>query len=114
VSSCSSLSSRLMHVQTASLRAMITELLASRTKIYASPSLNGVNENFGNRINQKMQQVMKKLCAACKVEGIVDEEVQRMTRRGSGGGAGEKGQKTKRCKVKEEPSEQAKAEQEDY
>ncbi|WVQ67629.1 uncharacterized protein L199_005832 [Kwoniella botswanensis] len=59
------------------LRASISLLLNHRPDIYATPALRGVSENGGNRINQKLQQMLKKLCAAYPgAEGLVEEEIQ--------------------------------------
>ncbi|KAK4686729.1 hypothetical protein P7C73_g3396, partial [Tremellales sp. Uapishka_1] len=78
-------------------RAIIAELLASRTKIYQTPGLEGVSENGGSRINQKIQQILRKMSPA----GMVEEEVKKLGKgkgngsKGAPGGAGGKKRKIK-------------------
>lgn len=63
--------------QVALIRSMVRILLASRSQIYATSELAGVSDHGCNRINTKLQQVLKKMCAASPgAEKIVDEEVK--------------------------------------
>lgn len=103
-------------------------MLDNRQAIYSAPGLEGVSENSGNRINQRVQQMLTKMCNQyADVSGnIVKDAVQATTGRsrkrktsndgdgggggrgsGSGGGSGSgRGRgRAKAPRVKEESSE---------
>lgn len=85
---------------------MVRTLLESRSQIYATPDLAGVSDNGGNRINQKLQQVLKKLCTLYPgAEKCVEEEVEATKRSkstGSGGNSAPKTPTPKKRKMKRE------------
>ncbi|WWC94220.1 hypothetical protein V866_001060 [Kwoniella sp. B9012] len=84
------------------LRASISILLTHRPDIYATLALRGVSENGGNRINQKLQQMLKKLCATySSAEGLVEEEIKHLKDSKAAGG-GNNGGTPKKRKVKDE------------
>ncbi|WVF71497.1 hypothetical protein IAT40_006303 [Kwoniella sp. CBS 6097] len=59
------------------LRGMITQVLLHRSDIYAIPELSGVADNGGDRINKKIQQVLKKVCEGYPgANGLVEEVVK--------------------------------------
>ncbi|WWD17256.1 hypothetical protein CI109_101694 [Kwoniella shandongensis] len=86
------------------IRGMIAEILARRPDLYRLPELQGVSDNGGNRINQKIQQILKKMCALYPgTEQMVEEEVQKLkgNKAASGGGTPKK----RKIKAKEEDDE---------
>ncbi|WVQ99440.1 hypothetical protein IAU59_006575 [Kwoniella sp. CBS 9459] len=56
------------------LRGMITHVLLNRSTFYAIPKLSGVADHGGDRINKKLQQVLKKVCDAHPgANGLVED-----------------------------------------
>ncbi|KAK6910078.1 hypothetical protein I203_104107 [Kwoniella mangroviensis CBS 8507] len=60
------------------LRGIIRQSLIHRSDIYQLPGLEGVSENGGDRINKKLQSILKKLSE--KYPGMVDEELKSLGR----------------------------------
>ncbi|GFZ43878.1 hypothetical protein JCM24511_01598 [Saitozyma sp. JCM 24511] len=108
------------------LRGIISSTLASRPALYALPELKPVSNNRGDRINKKLQQLLRKLEDAVPgAAGMVAQEVGKLGKRGSaspkkvkaaGAGAGGvvreqvaspgAGRKRKRAEVKEEEADE--------
>ncbi|WWC62018.1 uncharacterized protein I303_104605 [Kwoniella dejecticola CBS 10117] len=88
------------------LQATINLVLAHRPELYATPELRGVSDNGGNRINQKLQQMLKKLCAAYPgAEGLVEAQIRSLKEakaNGSGGGQRSNPTTPKKRKMNEE------------
>ena len=71
------------------LRVLVQTILAGRPAIYATPQLAEVNKNGGDRINKKIQQILKKMLEANGVEdasGLVQDEVAKVGRSKKGPG----------------------------
>lgn len=69
--------------QLAVLRSIVQSTLSSRSTIYASDDLAEVNNNGGDRINKKIQQILGKLVSTYPgAENMVKEEVGKMGRGG--------------------------------
>nr|XP_019011134.1 uncharacterized protein I206_04446 [Kwoniella pini CBS 10737]OCF49915.1 hypothetical protein I206_04446 [Kwoniella pini CBS 10737] len=61
------------------LRAIVRITLQNRPTIYATSILQEVNNNGGDRINKKIQQLLKKLCESqVGSQDIVGEEVKKI------------------------------------
>ncbi len=86
------------------LRAITASVLASRRGIYATPGLEDVAGNGGSRVNQRVQQMLKKMCAAYGVAGVVEDEVAAASGKGQaeGGSVKEKAGKKRKVEVKDE------------
>ncbi|RSH86753.1 uncharacterized protein EHS24_005025 [Apiotrichum porosum] len=97
---------------TALLRAVVATVLANRRNIYATTGLEDVAGNGGSRINQKIQQMLKKLAAAQGRPDIVDDEVAANST-ARGGGAGGAPKKVKKEKNAGGPSKKRKVKVED-
>jgi hypothetical protein len=81
---------------------MVRLLLGSRSQIYANPDLAGVSDHGCNRINQKLQQILKKICVTYPgAEKIVEEEVEGL-KKVKGSGLGAKTPSPKKRKAKDE------------
>lgn len=78
------------------LRAVVASVLANRRAIYATPGLEDVNANSGSRINQRVQQMLKKMCGAYGVSGVVEAEVASASSGKGGSGEAKKGSPKKR------------------
>jgi hypothetical protein len=86
-------------------RILVANTLTSRSSLYASPELQAFSGNGGNKINQKIQQLLRKWCAMVPgAETIVDEEVKKLSGGKSRGKASpaQGGSPTKKRKVKDE------------
>jgi hypothetical protein len=72
------------------IRGIISNTLISRPTFYAIPELSNVANNRGDRINKKLQQVLKSMAAGVGAEGMVAEELAKLgrTKKAPGGGAG--------------------------
>ncbi|WVW83959.1 hypothetical protein I302_105982 [Kwoniella bestiolae CBS 10118] len=69
------------------LQTTINLVLTHRPDIYATQGLQGVSDNGGNRINQKLQQMLKKFCAMYPgAEGLVEEQIKLLKESKAGGG----------------------------
>ncbi|WWC70038.1 uncharacterized protein I206_103982 [Kwoniella pini CBS 10737] len=85
------------------LRTSIQILLLHRSDIYSNPSLIGVSDNGGNRINMKLQQILKKLCNTFPgAENLVVEEVNNLKEARSKNGNGSNPSTPKKRKMKDE------------
>ncbi|KLT43983.1 hypothetical protein CC85DRAFT_326882 [Cutaneotrichosporon oleaginosum] len=87
------------------LRAVTASVLASRRTIYTTPGLEAVANNGGSRINQRVQQMLKKMCAAYGLAGVVEEEVAAASGKKEGAGRQSNGKGTgkgKKRKIKDE------------
>ncbi|WRT66418.1 uncharacterized protein IL334_003374 [Kwoniella shivajii] len=89
------------------IRGIIKSTLSNRSEIYSYPALSGVSDNGGDRINKKIQQILKKLCDTYPgFQGMVEEEVKNMAKgKSTGNGTPspkKNGSTPKKRKVKDE------------
>ncbi|WWC89278.1 uncharacterized protein L201_004199 [Kwoniella dendrophila CBS 6074] len=78
------------------LREMAHSLLINRSTFYSTPGLKGVNEHGGDRINKKIQQLLKSLC--CTIPGgekLVEEVLKEMKTKNKINNNGSPGKKRK-------------------
>ncbi|WVR07089.1 hypothetical protein IAU60_004128 [Kwoniella sp. DSM 27419] len=79
------------HHTEAMFRGIVTLVLNNRSSLYAIPQVSGVNGNGGDRINKKVQQVLKKVCEGQGVPGLVDDELKNLkASKGGNGGSPKK------------------------
>ena len=98
-------------------RNIIRIILSSRPEIYASPNLSEVNNNGGDRINKKVQQILKKMADGSGLPGaggMIQEEIAKLGRmkKGPGGGVGSAPSSPKKGNGKPSPGKKRKVEEE--
>ncbi|WWC89276.1 uncharacterized protein L201_004197 [Kwoniella dendrophila CBS 6074] len=102
------------------IRAIIQTTLINRSTIYSLPSLQGVSDNGGDRINKKIQQILKKMCDSYPgSQGIVEEEVKNVSKNKNNSkttpspkNSPKKSPKNKKRKVEQEDEEDEKEDEE--
>ncbi|WVR07088.1 hypothetical protein IAU60_004127 [Kwoniella sp. DSM 27419] len=78
------------------IRSLVASTLIHRSEHYSNAALQGVSDNGGNRINMKLLQILKKLCATYPgADGIVETEIDRLKDSRSGNGSPKKKRKVK-------------------
>lgn len=67
------------------MRALTSQLLATRKDTYSLPELRGVADHGGERINKKIQAAIRRMCGEHAY--ILDEEMAKLKRKRSAQGS---------------------------
>ncbi|WVW83962.1 hypothetical protein I302_105985 [Kwoniella bestiolae CBS 10118] len=105
------------------IRGIIRHCLHHRSELYQLPGLEGVSDHGGDRINKKVQQILKKVCEIYPnvKAGVVEEEMKLLSNvrskgkggneggsspKENGGGGGSVNDTPKKRKVKDESDDE--------